>query len=103
MASCHVESIITGTVNGTSGRKKCQAIVTINDRQGNVVAGATVTGTFEEQLFTEQTTAITDSNGMAVLVSSGQVPAPSFNFCVDDVSDAELSYAPEENITTCDS
>ncbi len=99
-ASLHVQSIVTGTVSGTYGREKYRAAVTINDDCGIAVGGVTVIGTFTGA-FTQQITGVTDSNGVAVLVSSGQVSNPSFTFCVDDVVDEDLIYDPGGNIETC--
>jgi hypothetical protein len=100
--SCYVESIVPGTASGTLGREKCQTTVTIYDDCGNSLADATVTGTFTGP-FTEQVIEVTDSDGVAVLTTTGQVTEPSFTFCVDEVTHAELTYEPTDNIETCDS
>ncbi|AQT69177.1 hypothetical protein STSP2_02364 [Anaerohalosphaera lusitana] len=100
--SCHVNSIVPSTVNGTYGRIKYSVAVTVQDNCGNSVAGATVSGTFTGA-FTEQVTGTTDASGVAVLTTAGQVTSPSFTICIDEVSHAELDYEPNGNIETCDS
>jgi hypothetical protein len=100
--SCYVESIVPSTASGTLGREKCRATVVIYDDCGNSVADATVTGTFTGP-FIEQVIEVTDSDGVAVLTTTGQVTDPSFTFCVDEVTHSELTYEPTDNIETCDS
>jgi hypothetical protein len=100
--SCYVGTIVTSTASGTFGREKCQVAVAIYDNCDISIADATVIGTFTGP-FTEQVTAVTDSQGVTVLTTTGQVTDPSFTFCIDEVIHAEFTYEPTDNIETCDS
>lgn len=97
----HVDSVTAGTDAGTAGRKKLAATVIVHDNCGNPVEGVTVTGTFTD-VFIEQTSFVTDVEGVAFLVTNGQLSNPSFNFCVDDLAHPAMIYASEDNIETCD-
>ncbi|MHC4739887.1 MAG: hypothetical protein ACYS9Y_13355, partial [Planctomycetota bacterium] len=66
------------------------------------VSGADVDGNFTgdyEETFYDQTT---NTSGVAVFVTTTQVKKPSFTFCVDDVTDATLTYDPNDNVESCD-
>ena len=97
----HVDSVTAGTAAGTAGRKRLAATVIVHDNCGNPVEGVTVTGTFTD-VFTEQVSSVTDVEGVAFLVTNGQLSSPSFNFCVDDLAHPSMIYASEDNIDTCD-
>ena len=98
----YASSVVVDTVNGSFGRVKGRATITVSDNYGNAIEGATVTGSFTGDL-SETIPAVTDSNGVAVIISLGQITNPSFTFCVDDISDASLNYDSEENVVTCES
>lgn len=96
-----VASIAVGTVNIARGNKAGQATVTILDDQGSAVSGATVAGTFSGD-YSESTSAVTGSDGVATLQTTSTARgAISFTFCVDNVTDASLSYDDTANAQTC--
>lgn len=104
-SSMHVDNILTGTQNAPRGKKFGTATVTIRDNNGNSVgAGYTVTGDFSGSYNESGLTADTDSNGVAVFVSSGTAKKNIVvEFCVSDVSESLLTYNPDGNAanTTC--
>ena len=101
-STMHVESIVCGTVSGSPPNKYGQVTVTIYDKCGNAVSGADVTGTFTGD-FNETLTETTDGTGVAVITTTAQAKKPSYTFCVDGVTHATLTYAPGDNVETCDS
>lgn len=100
LETIHVDSVATSIAAGTAGRKKLAVIVIVHDNCGNPVEGATVTGTFADA-FTEQTSSITDSQGISFMVTNGQLSNPSFSFCVDDIAHPSMIYVSEYNIENC--
>ena len=100
--TCHVDSIVLSTVNGSQGKKYGRATVTIKDNLGNPVSDATVTGDFTGS-FSETQSGVTDANGVAVLTTTASVRNPSFTFCVTNVTHATLTYNSNDNVETCDS
>ncbi|MEB8347201.1 family 16 glycosylhydrolase [Flavobacteriaceae bacterium KMM 6898] len=97
----HVASIATGTVDMGKGNKSGTATVIILDDQGSAILNASVTGTFSGT-FNEQKSAVTDSNGVAVLqTQASSKGGVVVNLCVDDVVYTSLPYDPTENIVTC--
>ena len=102
-AAAHVDSIVVTTVNISGGQKAGRAEVVIVDDCGNPVSGATVTGTFSGSI-SETVSASTDSNGLAVLQTTGTASGRvQLTFCVDDVTHSSLVYDPNANVETCDS
>ncbi|NIS80348.1 MAG: hypothetical protein GTO14_09115, partial [Anaerolineales bacterium] len=101
-STTHVESIVCATIPGDKGKKYGQVTVTIYDNCGDPVGGADVTGTFTGD-FNEQLTETTNGSGVAVITTTTQVKKPSYPFCVDSVTHATLTYAPGDNVETCDS
>lgn len=99
--SMHVASITPGTENAGQGNKRGKVTVLIQDDQGNPVDAAQVDGTFTGD-FNETVSGVTDASGSVDLVTSGMVKGSVvFNFCVDDVQHATLSYSPGDNVVTC--
>ena len=101
-STMHVESIVCGVVTGSPPKRYGQVTVTIYDNCGNAVSGADVTGTFTGD-FNETLTETTDGTGVAVITTTAQAKKPSYTFCVDGVTHATLTYAPGDNVETCDS
>lgn len=100
--SGHVDSIVVDHISLGKGRKQGHALVIVRDDLGNLVAGASVTGTFSEDL-SETLTVTTDANGVAEFGTAGSVKGSiALTFCVDDISLAGLSYDPVANVETCD-
>ncbi|MFO8007471.1 MAG: fibronectin type III domain-containing protein, partial [Candidatus Brocadiia bacterium] len=100
-STMHVHSIATGVLHGRY--PGYWAKVTIVDGNGDPVAGATVTGTFDgwdddtQSNVTETISGVTGSDGLTELdsvIDSGQ-------FCVDDVTHSELTYDSSQNVVTC--
>jgi len=98
----HVESIVCGIVAGTQGKKYGRVTVTIYNNCGNPVSGANVTGTFTGS-YNETRSGTTDGSGVAVITTTTQVKSPAYTFCVNNVTHATLTYAPGDNVETCDS
>lgn len=103
MASIMSVSSVEVTSAGIGGGDKIgQATITIIDDCGNPVTDATVSGTFSGDI-NESGSAVTDSNGVAVIETTGTARGKfSISFCVDDVTHASLSYDPNANNETCD-
>ena len=99
--SVHVASIVTGTVGVGKGQMAGLATITIIDDLGNPVADASVSGTFSGS-FSEQGTAVTDANGIAVITTQAAAKGTLVvDFCVDNVVVLELSYEETANTITC--
>ncbi|MFH4968097.1 family 16 glycosylhydrolase [Gaetbulibacter sp. M240] len=99
--SMQVASVTLGSASAGRGQKYGTASVTIEDNNGNVVPNATVTGTFSGT-FSEEVTATTDSNGVAVLQTSLSAKGTlTINICIDNVSHASLVYEAANNAITC--
>jgi hypothetical protein len=95
-----VRSITVSTVNAGKGVKSGQAMVVVEDDQGNVVSGAVVSGEFSGTFTESPPTEITDGSGSAIFTTSGsQKGGVSLTFCVigitypglDDFSDTECA------------
>ena len=69
---------------------------------GTGAAGAEVTGIFTGD-FHETLMESTDGSGVAVLTTVASVKKPDFTFCVDTITHGTLTYAPGDNVITCDS
>ncbi len=100
-STMHVDSIVTGVLHGRY--PGYWAKVTIVDGNGDLVGGATVTGTFDgwdddtQSNVTETVSGVTGSDGLVELdsvIDSGQ-------FCVDDVTHSTLTYDSSANEVTC--
>jgi hypothetical protein len=99
-STTHVESVVCGTLRINPPKVYGQVTVTIYDNCGDPVANADVTGTFTGD-FNEQLTETTDGSGVAVITTTTQVKKPSYQFCVDSVTHATLTYDPNDNVETC--
>ncbi|MGI9241799.1 MAG: Ig-like domain-containing protein, partial [Verrucomicrobiales bacterium] len=104
--SMHVESIVVSHLSLSKGRKKGYAEVVVLDDLGNPVEGASVTGSFSEDLV-ETITVKTDAAGLAVFTTSDTIKGSvSLTFCVDVDGDGlsfdGLTYDPTANIEDCD-
>lgn len=78
-----------------------EALVTIVDENGNVVGGATVTGTFSGDV-SGTSSQVTESDGVAFFESDrARTNTISFEFCVDDVSHSDFDYDASANTETC--
>lgn len=99
--SVHVSSIVMGTADAGKGKKYGTAAVTILDNQGSFVSGATVMATFSGS-FSEQVSAITNENGVAVLQTVASAKgAVTLAACVDNVTNTALPYDTSQNVVTC--
>ncbi len=94
--SMHVDNITTITVR-TGGSGNVEATVTILDQNGLPVEGASVSGTFSDDV-TGTDTQSTDINGEAILVSDAISSRPGvIGICIDEVTHATLTYDPAAN------
>ncbi|MHC4372886.1 MAG: right-handed parallel beta-helix repeat-containing protein [Planctomycetota bacterium] len=98
---CHVNSIIPDVQACGGPNKNGLVTVTILDDCGSPVVGATVTGTFTGD-YSESQNAVTDSSGVAVIVTSGCIKRPAYGFCVDNVT-GSLPYNSNDNLEFCSS
>jgi hypothetical protein len=99
----HVEMIEPDILKADKGEKHCQALVKVVDDCGNAVSGATVYGTFSGDL-SESVNGQTGGDGNVLLTTTvSSKSKPGFTFCVDDVINGTLTYAPADNVETCDS
>jgi hypothetical protein len=99
----HVDSIVLSAIPAGGPNNKAQAEITVRDNEGALVSGATVTGTFSDG-YIETLSAVTDASGVATILANGKVRGSfSVGFCVDDITHASLTYAPGDNVETCDS
>jgi PKD repeat protein len=100
--SLHVANINLGTQNAGQGNKEGRARVTIEDDQGNPIENASVTGTFTGDYNETVVGVLTDSNGVATLITTGTGRGSiQYGFCVDSVTGL-LPYVPGDNAETCD-
>lgn len=97
----HVQSIVL-SVEQQAVFYTAVATVTIVDEGGQPVANATVSGTFSGDI-SDSASAVTDSNGVAVVKSNKTKGGiSSFTFCVDNVTHATFNYDSGANVETCD-
>jgi|GEM_PF-427802 len=97
----HVQSVVTGTANAGQGNKNGTATVTIHDNLENVVANATVTGSFSGT-FSETVSGVTGADGTVTFTTSASAKGGvTVDFCVDDVTHATLTYDATQNDITC--
>jgi hypothetical protein len=101
-AAMHVSSIVCDTLRAGRGMKYGRVTVTIYNNCGDPVSGADVIGTFTGT-FTEQLSATTNANGVAVITTTAQAKKPSFAFCIDDIAHPTLTYNSTDNVESCDS
>jgi hypothetical protein len=101
-AAMHVGSIVCDTLRAGRGMKYGRVTVTIYDNCGDPVSGADVAGTFTGA-FTEQLSATSNANGVAVITTTAQAKKPSVAFCVDVLGHPTLTYNPGDNVESCDS
>lgn len=93
----HVESITTEIIRGSGGTGHVEATITIHDDTGAPVEGATVTGMYSNDV-SGTDTQVTDSNGIAVLMSDNISNRPTdIGICVDALTHATLVYDPAGN------
>ncbi len=97
----HVESIVFNRVRCAPARYNGQVVVTVYDNCGDPVANADVTGTFTGD-FSGTLSQTTDASGVAVITAEGCVKKPAYQFCVDNITHASLTYASGDNVETCD-
>jgi hypothetical protein len=102
-STAHVDSIVSSVVSCGGSNKNGQVTVTVYDDCGNPVAGADVDGTFTRDYTETILNVTTDANGEAVFTTAGCVKKPKYDFCVDDITHATLTYASGDNTATCDS
>ena len=89
------------TVSG--GRNaRATAAVTVRNAAGQIVPGATVTGTWSG-LVSGSASAVGGSNGVAILQSPSSKSRGTFVFTVTGVTLAGYSYTPAANVETSDS
>jgi large repetitive protein len=101
-ATMHVASILVMAQDLGKGLKTGYAEVVIVDGQGNPVAGATVTGTFTEDIQSTQS-GVTGADGMAVIQSAGPTAGRChLTFTVDGVALDGYTYDPAANVETSD-
>lgn len=82
-----VRSITVSTVNAGKGVKRGQAVVTVEDDQGNLVSGATVSGSFSGTFTEVPPGEITDGGGRATFTTSGSGKGGvSVTFCVTGIA-----------------
>ncbi len=100
--SMQIQDITTGTQGAGKSKKRGNATIVITDNNGDPVADATVSGSFNGS-FTEAAYGTTSVDGSVTLTTtataSGQV---AVGFCVDNVTHTELSYDMSANLETCD-
>ncbi|MBN1186266.1 MAG: T9SS type A sorting domain-containing protein [Bacteroidales bacterium] len=99
----HIEDIIKITQNTGGGNKIGIATVTVYSDLGTAVSNATVTGTFSGD-YNEIHSGVTGIDGTVTLeTNSTKKGVISFDFCVDDITHATLTYDPLSNVITCTS
>lgn len=92
----HIVDITTALVK-SGGTGTVEATVVVQDQDGNPVEAATVSGTFSGDL-SGADTAVTSSNGEAVLISDSFTARPTdLGICVDTITHATLNYDPNAN------
>lgn len=102
-STVHIEMIEPDLLKADRGAKHGQAHVKVLDDCGNAVSGVTVYGTFSGD-FSESRFGQTGGDGNVLLTTTTSTKRkPAFTFCVDDVSNGTLSYAPDQNVETSDS
>ena len=98
----HVYSIVCSRVTAGGNKRRGRATVTIHDSYDQPVENAYVTGSFSGDFFDETQSGYTDFYGVVVLTTDEAAKAPTFTFCVDDVTHATLTYNSADNVETCD-
>jgi hypothetical protein len=97
----HVVSIVPDVVG--NNKKQGTVVVAFEDDLGEVVDGVQVTGTFTGD-FDETRTATSNASGEATLTTQASIKVPiAYTVCVDSATHQTLSYAPGDNVETCDS
>lgn len=101
--SMFVSNLNASVYNAGGGEKHGAVQVSMVDDFGNPVSNATVTGSFTGA-FTETQSAATNANGVAELMTDAAGKGnPGFEFCVDNVTHADLVYDEQANVETCES
>ncbi|WP_338590506.1 glycoside hydrolase family 16 protein [Shewanella khirikhana] len=85
------------------GSYAAQVTVSVGNELGGAVAGALESGSLSGS-YNETLSGTTDSAGNVQLQSAGTLTSKGpYEFCVTDISHAELSYNPAGNTPTCSS
>ena len=96
-------SVAAISVTVSKGAKvEARANVTVRDGAGNMVGGATVTGTWSGAV-SGTGSGITGSTGVATIKSSRTQESGQFIFTVNNVSLSGYQYLPANNTETSDS
>jgi PKD repeat protein len=102
ITSIHVDSITVVAVKANKGQKGGYAEVVIVDNLGNPVQGASVTGSFSEDIDNSGLTVTTNPSGVAEFMTNDTVKGRAhLMFCVDSVSNS-LPYNSGDNVEKCD-
>ena len=80
-----VDSIVLSTIDAQRRRKHGHAVVTVVDDLGNLISGATVSGTFSGG-FNESVSGDTSGGSVIFTTSATRRGSVSFTFCVDDIT-----------------
>lgn len=101
-STLHIENITLQLVPQGTNLYQGQAIVLVQDENGNPVANADVTASFAGSL-SETLNATTNANGEAIFGSASNKSGHcfDFSFCVSDISHASFSYDSNLNEVTC--
>lgn len=94
-------SSIDASTRRVKGKEAGDVRVTVLDDQGAPVSGAVVSGTFTGS-FAETLQSVTDTDGVAQFQTSTTTNSPSYDFCVDSVSNTALPYDSSLNAETCE-
>jgi len=101
-STMHVDSITCSKVK-VGNKWKGRAVVVIKDSAGNLVSGASVTGTFTGS-YSQTLSATTTTSGAATLTTTASITGTvTFTFCVDNVTQASFTYDSGANVESCDS
>ena len=100
--SLHVSELTLEKLQVNKLLRKAKASVRVSDNLGDPVSGAVVTGSFSAKKMKETVTGTTGDDGVAVLTTSETFKKKtSVTFCVDSITDANLPYAPDNNVLSC--
>ncbi|MBN1578182.1 MAG: metallophosphoesterase [Chitinispirillaceae bacterium] len=100
-SSMHVDNIQVNAIEVNKNKATAEALVTIVDKSGAAVSGATVTVEFTGDV-TVTKSGVTDTNGQVTIRASLVKPPCEATGCVSDVTHASYSYDPGANVVTCD-
>lgn len=97
----HVADIVLTRSGSFRRYKNAQAWVTVLDSAGSPVSGATVSGTFTGGV-SVMISAVTGSDGTALLEAGPVRSRTHFSFCVDDVALEGYIYDAAADLESCD-